>query len=217
MRLWGGAYVFVLMVAWTAGTVGGAGREGGPGRIDVPAGTGVPVITDGTFTQGEWDDALRIPVSDEVTLLVKEHGGVVFVGVHGSAPNIVGPSELSIAPPGGPIVKLHVSFGLYEVVLPPTGAEPKARLGFTSGWYANEIRKDDEAAERLRNEGKPPFGAIYPSEGIEFAIRRSKVPGGLWRLRLWASAIVRGAPGALTYPSDAADRVTDDWLELRFK
>jgi len=57
----------------------------------------------------------------------------------------------------------------------------------------------------------------YPSDGIEFAIRRSKIPGNVWRLRLWASPFSEGKPGMVTYPPAAAERVTDGWLELRLQ
>jgi hypothetical protein len=184
--------------------------------VAVPQGDGAPVLTDGAFTPGEWDDALVIPVAGkDVALHVKEYRGVVFVGVRGTRG--IGPSELSLAGPGGPIRKLHVSYALYEVELPPEGPEPKPRMGLTSGWYANELRRDEEALARLKQEGKPPWAADYPADGLEFAIRRSKVPGAVWRLRLWASAFVDGRPGMVTYPSGAAERASDGWLELKLK
>jgi hypothetical protein len=193
-----------------------------PAPVTVPQGSGAPVITDGMFTPGEWDDALRIGVNDGVTLLIKEWRGVVFVGVRGEGGHGIGPSELSLAVPNGPIEKLHVSFALGQVVLPATGAEPKMRLGFTTDWYANELRRDEDEVARLMKEGqKSPLEVMkatsYPSEGIEFAIRRSKFPGQVWLMRLWASAFVAGKPGMVTYPSAAVERTTDGWLELRFK
>ena len=53
--------------------------------VDVPKGNGVPVITDGIFSPGEWDDALRVALSEDgaVTLHLKEYGGVVFIGIRG--------------------------------------------------------------------------------------------------------------------------------------
>lgn len=190
-----------------------------PGPIIIPEGNGAPVITDGIFSPGEWDDALKIPLSEggEVTLHLKEYRGVVFIGVRGQ----LGPSELSLAVPNGPIRKLHVSYALYEVVLPATGAEPRPRLGFTTDWYANEFRRDEDEFARLQKEGKDPRDIMratsYPSDGIEFAIRRSKFHGQLWRMRLWASAVVADKPGMLTYPPATAERSTDGWLELRLR
>jgi hypothetical protein len=164
-------------------------------------------------------NARRIALSEggDVTLHLKEYRGVVFIGIRGN----LGPSEISVAVPNGPIQKLHVSYALYEVVLPASGAEPRARLGFTTDWYANELRRDEDAFARMQKEGKDPREIMqatgYPSDGIEFAIRRSKISGRTWLVRLWASAVVAGKPGMLTYPLSAEERVTGGWLELHFK
>jgi hypothetical protein len=221
-----------FMVALVAGIVSrsGNGQQAMPAPgsqativspVTVPEGNGAPVITDGIFSPGEWDDALRIALGETVALRLKEYRGVVFIGVRGQGPLGIGPSELFLAAPGGPIQRLHVSAQLSEIVLPPTGEAPPSRFGLTTGWYANELRRDMELAGRLEKEGKSPFEIIsatsYPSDGIEFAIRRSKIPGQKWLMRLWASAIVGGKPGMLTYPPAAAERTTDGWLELRLR
>ncbi len=191
--------------------------------VIVPEGDGAPVITDGIFSPGEWDDALQIQLREGAELRLKQYRGVVFIGVHGlnRAGVEIGPSELSLAVPGGQIQKLHVSAQLYEVVLPPTGPEPASRFGLTKDWYANELRSDMVESERLRKEGKSPIEIIratsYPSDGIEFAIRRSKFPDERWLMRLWASAFIENKPGSLTYPTAAAERTMEGWLELRFK
>jgi hypothetical protein len=137
--------------------------------VAVPQGDGAPVLTDGAFTPGEWDDALVIPVAGkDVALHVKEYRGVVFVGVRGTRG--IGPSELSLAGPGGPIRKLHVSYALYEVELPPEGPEPKPRMGLTSGWYANELRR-----ARVRDPAlEGPGGGVAPAAlGLGFRRRQA--------------------------------------------
>lgn len=90
-----------------AATVG-AGRQGAK-PVVVPRGDGSPVITDGIFTAGEWDDATKIVVNDDVTLYLREQRGVVFVGVRGEQANGIGPSELSLAGSDGVIRGLLVS------------------------------------------------------------------------------------------------------------
>lgn len=191
------------------------------GAVAVPVGNGAPVITDGIFSPGEWDDALRMELNEAVTLHLKEYRGVVFIGVRGQGTAGIGPSNLFLAVPGGPIEKLHVSAQLSENVLPATGAEPSARFGLTTDWYANELRRDMVESARLEKEGKSPIDVIratsYPSDGIEFAIRRSKFPGQRWLMRLLASAIIGDKPGMLAYPTAAAEKTTEGWLELRFK
>jgi hypothetical protein len=190
-----------------------------PAEIRVPEGSGVPVITDGLFSPGEWDDAHRLAVTPSVQLYVKQYRGVVFIGVRGEGPAGIGPSGLFLAVPGGPIHELHVSAQLGERVLPATGEGPPFRFGYTSDWYANEQRRDMQEAERLRKEGKDPISIMiataFPADGIEFAIRRSKLPGPRWLMRLAASALEGGRPGMLVHPAGAPERTTDGWQALR--
>jgi hypothetical protein len=106
-----------------------------------------------------------------------------------------------------------VSAQLGEIVVPPSGAEPPYRFGLTTDWYANEQRRDMKEAGRLEKEGKDPLSIIratsYPSEGIEFAIRRSKFPGQRWLMRIGASVLTGDKPGWIDHPKDG-------WLELHF-
>ena len=189
--------------------------------VAVPEGNGAPVVTDGMFAVGEWDDARRIALNESVELLLKEYRGVVFIGIRGLDKTLIGPVDLFLAAPGGPIRQLHRSAQLGEIELPETGGAPPFRFGFTSGWYANEERRDMKEAERLEKEGKNPFEVIrsasFPSEGAEFAIYRSKISGGVWRMRLEISVLAGDKPGLLVHPPAAQTRIIDGWLELRFK
>jgi hypothetical protein len=189
--------------------------------VPVPEGNGTPVITDGVFSPGEWDDALSIALSEAVSLHLKSYRGVVFVGVRGKGPAAIGPSELYLAVPGGEIHRLHVSAQLYENVLSATGPDQRPRFGLTPGWYASELRRDMEEAARLQKEGKDPMEIMratsYPTDGIEFAIRRTKFPGQRWLMRLWASAMLGDRPGMLAFPPSSAEKTTDGWLELQFE
>ncbi len=192
-----------------------------PAPVVVPEGDGSPVITDGLFSPGEWDDALRLPLGETVTLHLKQYRRVVFIGVRGQGPLGNGPSELIQAAPGGPQHRHHVSAQLSEAVLTASNPDPRHRFGLTTDWYANEQRRDMEEAARLEKEGKDPLTIIrataYPSDGLEFAIRRSKLPGQRWLLRLVASAMLAGGPGMLVYPPSSAEKTTEGWLELRLR
>jgi hypothetical protein len=209
-------------VVLAAGLLGAGGGWGGqaPAELAVPEGNGVPVITDGLFSPGEWDDAIRVPLAPTVQLYLKQYRGVVFIGIRGSGPAGIGPSELLLAVPGGPVHKLHVSAQLAEVVLPAKGDAPPFRFGYTSDWYANEQRRDTQEAERLEKDGRSPIEIMtttsYPSDGIEFAIRRSKLPGPHWLIRLGVSYLEGGKPGWLVHPAATAERTTDGWQVLRF-
>ncbi len=188
-------------------------------ELAVPQGDGSPVMTDGIFSPGEWDDARRAPLSEAVELCLKQYRGVVFIGLHALGSASVGPSELCLATPGGPVHKLHVSAQLGEIVVPPTGDAPPFRFGYTPDWYANEFRRDVDEAERLQKQGKSPLEIIlatsYPSDGIELAIRRSKLPGSRWLVRLGISVATAGQPGALVHPAATTERTTDGWQVLR--
>ena len=189
-----------------------------PAEIAVPEGNGVPVITDGLFSPGEWDDTLRLALTASVQLYLKQYRGVVFIGLRGSGPP--GPSDLFLAVPGGPVHQLHVSAQLGEAVLPAAGDAPPLRFGYTPGWYANEQRRDMREAERLEKEGKNPIEIMiatsYPSDGIEFAVRRSKLPGSLWLMRLGASVLDGDKPAWLVHPAATSERTTEGWQILRF-
>jgi hypothetical protein len=209
----------VVLAASVLGVVAAWGGPA-PAEVAVPEGSGVPVITDGVFSPGEWDDAHRLALTPSVQLLVKQYRGVVFIGVRGSGQWAIGPSALFLAVPGGPVHQLHVSAQLGEIVLPATGDAPPFRFGLTPDWYANEQRRDMEEAERLRKEGKDPIqimiATAYPADGIEFAIRRSKLPGPRWLMRLEASALEAGKPGMLVHPAGTTARATEGWQALRF-
>jgi hypothetical protein len=201
-----------------------AGGPAAPKPVQVPEGNGVPVITDGIFSPGEWEDALRIPLNESVELYLKHYRGVVFIGicgVRGRGDSAIGPSDLFLAEGGGPVHQLHRSAQLGEIVLPAAGEAPSFRFGLTPDWYANEERRDQVIFDRMRKEGKSPLevlkAANFPSDGIEFAIRRSKFPGPVWRLRATISGIIDGRPGMITWPAGTADRDTAGWLELQLK
>jgi len=187
--------------------------------LQVPTGDGTPVVTDGIFTPGEWDDAKSIDLNGAVRFYYKQFRGVVFLGIKAKERNGIGPSELSVAEPSGPICVLHVSNQLAERILPLEGeAPPLGHFGLTPDWYANELRRDMEEAERLQKEGKSPIevmtASAYPSDGIEFAVRRVKFPGNRWLIRLAISFLDNGKPGWLIYPADCQERSTEGWLEL---
>jgi hypothetical protein len=217
------AAVAGLVLVAAAGAAGRAASQtaagGAVAPVAVPAGRCVAVVTDGLFTAGEWDDAARVAVAEGVTLHLKELGGVVFIGLRGEVQAGIGPSEVFLAAPGGPIHRLHVSAQLAETVLPAEGEAPPYRFGLTTGWYANELRRDEALAGTLMKEGRPPIEKLmatyYPSDGIELAVRREKLAGKVWLLRLAASAMSGGRPGMVVWPAGTAERATDGWLELR--
>ena len=91
----------VVLAASVLGVVGASGGQA-PAEIAVPEGNGVPVITDGIFSPGEWDDAHRLALTPSVQLFVKQYRGVVFIGVRGSGQGESVPRTCSWRFPAGP-------------------------------------------------------------------------------------------------------------------
>jgi len=91
----------------------------GTRQVTVPEGDGAPVITDGIFSPGEWDDSLPIAVNETVVLRLKHYRGVVSSRAQPEYPQrqhrpLRGLPGCS----GGQINRLHVSAQLYETALP---------------------------------------------------------------------------------------------------
>ena len=118
-------------------------------------GMGTPVMTDGTFSRGEWDDATRMTVNDSIILFFKRHEGHVFLGVH--CPDLTIPAfDLFLDPGSGTIHQLHISAQLGERLLHTASEDaedPTFVWGGTTDWYASEIRWGAERLERMIEAG----------------------------------------------------------------
>ena len=115
-----------------------------PTTVRVPEGNGRPILTDGIFTPGEWDDAIKIQIRPDIQLLLKKSAGFVFLGLKYS-PFTLSVVDLFISPDGQAVRQLHVSAQLGERLLVGAagpGEDPPFIWGATSDWYANEIRWD---------------------------------------------------------------------------
>jgi hypothetical protein len=193
-----------------------------PQSVRVPEGNGKPILTDGIFSPGEWDDALKIPIRPNVELLLKKSAGFVFVGIR-YIPFTLSVVDLFISPDGKAIRHLHVSAQLGERLLndtPGTDDDPEFIWGDTTGWYANEIRWNERKVQAMIKEGKDNGQAqeasLYKYDGFEFQIRRSKFGSDEWLVRLetptapnWAKPVV--------FPEGTDTVSTRGWLTLVFK
>lgn len=192
--------------------------QGSPAAVSVPEGTGRPILIDGIFSPGEWDDAVSIRVRPDIQLLLKKTSEYVFLGVKYS-PFVLSVVDLFISPDGKAVTHLHVSAQLGERLLPGSGSAagpPEFVWGATSDWYANEIRWDAGRAEALQKEGKSPFeaqqAALFRYDGFEFQIRRSKFRSDAWLVRIespmppdWSKVV---------FPPDTDLNSTKGWLRL---
>lgn len=188
----------------------------------VPEGNGKPILTDGIFSPGEWDDALKIPIRPGIELLLKKGGGFVFIGIR-YTPFSLSVVDLFISPDGKAIRHLHVSAQLGERLLndtPGADDDPEFVWGDTTGWYANEIRWSEKKVQALIKEGKDrgaaQAAAVYRCDGFEFQIRQSKFASDEWLVRLespmppdWAKPVV--------FPEGTDAASTRGWLKLVLK
>jgi hypothetical protein len=70
----------------------------------------------------------------------------------------------------------------------------------------------------MRNSRSPieiMTATAYPSDGIEFAIRRAKLPASRWLMRLGLSVLAGGKPGWFVDPEGTNERATEGWRVLR--
>lgn len=187
------------------------------GRLAVPEGDGRPVLVDGVFTTGEWDDAAPMQVDRDVTLRIKHYRGHVFVGAMTGtlgAPLI----DLFLEGGDGRIWQFHASAQLGERILTAPGQEDREfRWGMTSGWYANEVRWDQVARDSLSAAGAPDAAyprTFNPYDGFEMQFRREKVGGSEWRLRVEILAAPDYDKAPHVYPAGTQAKSTEGWLVL---
>ncbi len=187
--------------------------------VRVPSGTGTPVLTDGLFSDGEWDDAARLMVTDSITLFFKQYHGHVFLGVH--CPDLIVPVfDLFLDPGTGDVTQLHISAQLGERVLKaasPEAEDPEFVWGRTTDWYANEIRWDaarlGEMVEAGIDRDEAFSDVVFPYEGAEFHVRRAKFDTPVWRMRLeimWHGSY----DGPLVFRAGTSRTDSTDWLVL---
>ncbi len=190
-----------------------------PMTVRVPEGNR-PILTDGIFSPGEWDDAMKIQIDPNLQLLLKKSSGFVFIGLKYS-PFTLSVVDLFISPDGKAIRQLHVSAQLGERLLgvgaASAGDDPPFIWGDTTDWYANEIRWDAGKAQALTKEGKnageAQRAALFRYDGFEFQIRQSKFDAEEWLMRLespsapdWSKPVV--------FPEGTSLASTQGWLKL---
>jgi len=213
-------FVIMLTAALALPPAGLLGQEG-PAPVRVPDWSGRPILTDGVFSPGEWDDALAVQVQPGLQLLLKESGDFVFLGLKYS-PFVLSIVDLFISPDGKSVHHLHVSAQLGERLLnetPGLDDDPEFIWGDTTGWYANEVRWSEKKVQALMKEGKKrdeaQEAAVYRYDGFEFQIRRSKFASDEWRIRLETPMPPDWSP--VVFPAGTVPGSTRGWLTLVLK
>lgn len=207
----------------TAGTIdashGQDSRAPESDSIKVPEGDGRPVLLDGLFSPGEWDDAKKVDIHQNVSLYLKKYSGHVFVGIKIN-PYRTSVVDMFISPDGKMIRHLHASAQIGERVVNENSEpwdNPSFIWGYSVDWYANEIRWDNEKMQGLikkgknRNEGQELSYFTY--DGFEFQIKQSKFSSDRW----WFRIEVPMAPGfddPVIYPRGSEMKSTKGWIRL---
>jgi hypothetical protein len=192
-------------------------------EIVVPDGKNMPVLIDGIFQGGEWDDAIRVQANDIVTLYCKKFNGHLFLAI--GCKDMVAPvADLYFSPNDSTIYQLHVSAQLGEIILKPGASDqddPQFAWGRTEGWYANEIRWDARKQQYLIDsagvqEGEAFARSMYPHDAIEYQFLESKF--GVDRLKFRAEIIWGPNYDTPTvFPANTERKKTDNWTTLILK
>lgn len=207
--------VVLVMVFVSAGLFG----QDPLAPVRVPDWNGRAVLTDGVFSPGEWDDALRIQIRPDLQLLLKKSADFVFIGFK-YTPFTLSVVDLFISPDGQAVHHLHVSAQLGERLLAGpsvAGGDTEFVWGDTHDWYANEIRWDAGKVQALTKAGKgageAQQAALYHYDGFEFQIRRSKFPSDEWFVR-FESPMPPDWSAPVVFPAGTNRETVRGWLKL---
>lgn len=121
------------------------------------------------------------------------------------------PVDIFLEDAAGRVHQLHASAQIGERALADTlwgdWDNPAWRWGNHVDWIANEAKVDSAQPAGL------PFSArAYPADGTEFQIRRSRFPGGRWRIRVDVG-LFSGNGDTCTFPNGAG-RGPSTWAVL---
>jgi hypothetical protein len=174
------------------------GEPGSPGEWDpetltvtLSATDCVPILLDGLFSPGEWDDAVALKTGPHSTMLFKQDADYFYIGV--DSRTLIAPStDLFLAADSAEIRQFHVSAQVSErkVTRESTRSEnPEWNWGYSDGWMANEVRWNDREFKRLMEDAgewrADLFAQVaYPSHGAEFQFRKSRFGAQRYSFRL---------------------------------
>src|SRR4028119_876642 len=148
--------------------------------VKVPEGHGNPVLIDGIFSRDEWQDAATVKVNDSVTRYFKQFRGHVFIGVK-TATSYPAYVDMFLLIGSNELYNLHASMQIGERTLTGnawTDGEAPWRWGNHVGCIANETKYDS-----IKDRSLPDKEKVFPYEGKEFQLLRSRFTGKQWRMR----------------------------------
>ncbi|MCA1568133.1 MAG: hypothetical protein LC803_21310 [Acidobacteria bacterium] len=176
--------------------------------LKVPEGRGSPVLIDGIFSRDEWQNATTVKADDSVMLYLKQFRGHVFIGVK-TATSYPAYVDMFLLTGLNELYNLHASMQIGERTLTSslwTDGVPSWRWGNHVGWIANEAKYDSTKDRSLPDKEK-----VFPYEGKEFQLLRSRFTGKQWQMRVE----VRGSTPDLVFPAESERRSSARWLILQ--
>jgi hypothetical protein len=196
----------------------------GPGPCDAGSRTVVVpevhdnhVVIDGLFSKGEWDDAVRFPISEHFDICLKSNSGDLFIGLKSAKPVGVVVSELWITSNDKDICHLHSSMTLAEgkMCFPIEEYKPSFVVDYSDGWEASCMKYNRAKHEGWIASGQPKgienYDVIFDKlDGVEYKISQSKFSGSRVKLRI----VLREPEQSSAYPKDADLKSAQNWVKL---
>jgi hypothetical protein len=187
--------------------------------IIVPAGRGDQIVINGIFSKGEWDDALKIPMSGRFDIYLVVDSGTLFIGMKSAEPLGMVVSEIYITSKENEFYNLHSSRTLGEGVI-PFGQPPKFTVNYHEDWEANFCEYDKVNYDKWVAEGKPlddfeRYDAIFEkTDGREYRISLNKFTGTNLKMVVGLIYTEGALKKNVRFPADADHENRDSWVEL---
>lgn len=123
----------------------------------VPEGKGNPVSIDGIFSKGEWDDALKVSISESYDIYLKVGSGNLFIGLKAAKPIGMLLSEIYITSNDREFYNLHSSMALGEglIPFPSDKSQVKFSVNNNKNWEANCCQENEDKYEKWVAGGQP--------------------------------------------------------------
>lgn len=187
--------------------------------IIVPEGKSHQIVIDGIFSTGEWDDALKFPISEQFEIYLIVDSGILFIGLKSAKPLGMAVSEIYITSNDNEFYNLHSSLALAEGVI-PFGQSPKFTVNYYQDWEANFCKYNKVNYEKWVAEGKPfddleKYNEIFEkTDGREYRINLNKFTGTRLKMIAGLTYTQGAAKKNVRYPENASLENSDSWLEL---
>ncbi|MEW6365390.1 MAG: hypothetical protein AB1714_12240 [Acidobacteriota bacterium] len=185
----------IAILLMLAGTLA-VGEVNRPVEVRMRAQDAVPVLINGRFGSGEWDETGAPEVEDRLLLILNQDRHYLYLGIRFLREMHTG-IDLYLAGSSGTPRKLHVSSALGEAEF-AAGVWGDIQWGKNALWSANSIGLISENGAQK----------VVPLEGFEFQISKSLIAGPSWRLFLQLKR------PDMKFPKDANPDSTSTWLAI---